>query len=212
MFSFDLSELIAALAECEPVTKQNAARASRVLGKIVSVLLRHSGGPFDSGEQAPSCSAAMSAIGKTQRWISPEEYLQGELLSEVRHEYFAGEVVAMAGASVNHNFIAGNIFAALHAHLAGKKCFAFINDMKAHIHQRGDDWFYYPDVMVNCDPAGQQKYFCETPSVIIEVLSPDTEAKDRREKRLAYEMIPGAAHLHPRGAGPARNHHLPPHP
>ena len=83
----------------------------------------------------------------------------------------------------------GCLQAALHAHLAGKKCFAFINDMKAHIHQRGDDWFYYPDVMVNCDPAGQQKYFCETPSVIDEVLSPDTEAKDRREKRLAYEMI-----------------------
>lgn len=131
----------------------------------------------------------MSAISESQRWISPEEYLEGELLTEVRHEYFAGDVEAMAGASVNHNFIAGNLFAALHAHFSGKRCFAFINDMKAHIQQRGDDWFYYPDVMVNCDPAGQQKYFCETPSVIVEVLSPDTEAKDRREKRLANEMI-----------------------
>ena len=131
----------------------------------------------------------MSALAQTQRWISTEDYLDGELISENRHEYFAGEVVAMAGASLNHNRIAGNIHGELYAHLRGKRCEAFINDMKAHIHQRGDDWFYYPDVMVNCDPAGQQKYFCETPSVIIEVLSPDTEAKDRREKRLAYEMI-----------------------
>ena len=138
----------------------------------------------------------MSSITKSQRWISPEEYLESELRSEVRHEYFAGEVVplasetvATAGASVEHNRIAGNMYSELHQHLRGKRCEAFMNDMKAHIRDHGDDWFYYPDVMVNCDPAGQQKYFCETPSVIVEVLSPDTEAKDRREKRLAYEMI-----------------------
>jgi Uma2 family endonuclease len=131
----------------------------------------------------------MSALSQSQRWVSPEEYLEGELRSENRSEYFAGEVLAMAGASLNHNRIAGNIYAALHAHLLGKRCEAFLNDMKAHIREHGDDWFYYPDVMVNCDPAGQQKYFCETPSIIIEVLSPETEAKDRREKRLAYEMI-----------------------
>ena len=131
----------------------------------------------------------MSTASHLRPWISPEEYLQGELVSEIRHEYFAGEVVAMAGASANHNHIAGNIFGQLYLHLRGKKCAPFMNDMKAHVHARGDDWFYYPDVMVNCDPAGQHKYFCDTPSLIIEVLSPDTEAKDRREKRLAYEMI-----------------------
>src|SRR5438552_833796 len=114
----------------------------------------------------------MSALSESQRWVSPEKYLESELLSKTRSEYFAGEVVAMAGASLNHNRIAGNIHAGLHAHLRGKRCEAFINNMKAHIHERGDDWFYYPDVMVNCDPAGQHKYFCETPSVIIEVLSP----------------------------------------
>jgi Uma2 family endonuclease len=64
-----------------------------------------------------------------------------------------------------------------------------MNDMKAHIRRLNDDWFYYPDVMVNCDPAGQHKYHCETPTLIAEVLSPETEAKDRREKRLAYERI-----------------------
>lgn len=132
----------------------------------------------------------MSAASSLKTWVSPEEYLRGELVSEVRHEYFAGEVVAMSGASFEHNMIAGDIFTALNNHLRGKKCVAFINDMKAHIRRNEDHWYYYPDVMVNCDPAGQHKYFCETPAIIFEVLSPDTEAKDRREKRLAYETIP----------------------
>lgn len=123
-------------------------------------------------------------------WISPQEYLERELKSEVRHEYFAGEVFAMAGASVEHNRIAGNIFAALHAHLSGKKCEAFMNDMKAHLEREKDEWFYYPDVMVNCEPAGQHKYFCDTPAIIFEVLSESTAPLDRREKRLAYQSIP----------------------
>ncbi len=131
----------------------------------------------------------MSTATASTQWIGPEEYLRGELASEIRHEYFAGEVFAMAGASEAHNFIAGNIFGELYAHLRGKKCAPFINDMKAHIHSEGDDWFYYPDVMVNSEPAGQHKYYCDTPSVIVEVLSPATESTDRREKRLAYEKI-----------------------
>ncbi len=132
----------------------------------------------------------MSTLGGLNPWISPEDYLQGELHGELRHEYFAGEVFAMAGASENHNYIAGNIFAELHLHLRGKPCAAFMNDMKAHIQSGGDDWFYYPDVMVNCDPAGQHKYFCDTPSILVEVQSPESETRDWREKRLAYEKIP----------------------
>ncbi len=123
-------------------------------------------------------------------WISPEEYLESELRSELRHEYFAGEIFAMAGASVEHNRIAGDIFTALNLHLRGKKCEAFMNDMKAHLEREKDEWFYYPDVMVNCDPAGQHKYFCDTPAIVFEVLSESTAALDRREKRLAYQNIP----------------------
>ncbi len=132
----------------------------------------------------------MSAVCSKDVSLSPEDYMQGELRSEVRHEYLAGKVYAMAGASVAHNYIAGNIFAALAVHLRGKTCAPFMADMKVHIQDAGDHWFYYPDVMVNCDPAGQHKYYCDTPSVIVEVLSPDTEQTDRREKRLAYGRIP----------------------
>ena len=132
----------------------------------------------------------MSAVHKLNDWISPADYLVGELASEVRHEYYAGELVGMAGASLAHNRIVSNLSADLNHHLRGQPCEAFVNDMKAHIHKRDDDWFYYPDVLVNCDPAGQHEHYCDTPSVIVEVLSPATERIDRREKRMAYELIP----------------------
>lgn len=131
----------------------------------------------------------MSAVRINEVWMSPEAYLEWQLHQEVRHEYLAGEVHMMGGASADHNRISGNIFAALHSHLLGSPCEPFMNDMKAHIHDAGDDWFYYPDVMVNCDPSGQHKLYCDTPSVIVEVLSPTTEQTDRREKRLAYERL-----------------------
>ncbi len=123
-------------------------------------------------------------------WISPGECLERELLSDVRHEYFAGEVFARAVSSVEHNRIGGNILSALHAHLRGKKCEVFANAMKVHLEREKDEWFYYPDVMVNCEPAGQHKYFCDTPAIIFEVLSKSTASLDRREKRLAYQSIP----------------------
>ena len=131
----------------------------------------------------------MSAAPKIETLVSAEEYIAGELLGEVRHEYISGRVYAMAGASVNHNYIAGNFFLELGVHLRGKKCAPFMNDMKARIHDARDESYYYPDVMVNCDPAGQQTYFCDTPALIVEVLSPSTEAIDRREKFTAYRRI-----------------------
>jgi len=96
----------------------------------------------------------------------------------------------MAESDITHNRIVGEIFTALHTHLTGKRCEVFAHAMKTHIHKKADAWFYYPDVMVNCDPAGQQQYYCDTPSVIVEVMSPSTERIDRLEKRMAYELIP----------------------
>ena len=124
----------------------------------------------------------MTALKKSDVLISPEEYLEGELLAEVRHEYVAGQVFAMAGASDDHNRIAGSIFGILYAQLRGKPCEAFMNDMKARVATA----FYYPDVMVVCDPTDNHRYFRERPSVVFEVLSPDTERTDRREKSISY--------------------------
>ena len=133
----------------------------------------------------------MSAIRNAEDLLTPEEYIAGELRSDIRHEYLAGRVYAMAGASLNHNLIAGNFSGELYAHLRGKKCTSFTADMKVRIREASAEcYYYYPDVMVNCDPAGQQRYFCDTPALIVEVLSPDTQGTDRREKLLAYQDIP----------------------
>lgn len=132
----------------------------------------------------------MSTVVQTAEWISPEEYLTGERASEVRHEYLDGRVYAMAGSSDDHNRIAGNIFSELRERLRGKPCEPFINDMKVKIPPEFADAFYYPDVIVACDPMDKAKYYRERPAIIFEVLSPDTERTDRREKALAYRHIP----------------------
>lgn len=132
----------------------------------------------------------MSAIAKPAGWISPEEYIEGERASEVRHEYVDGYVYAMAGASDDHNRIVLNLGAELHAALRGKRCEPFSTDMKVKIPPTFADVFYYPDVMVVCDPTDNAKYYRERPSIIFEVISPETERTDRREKAIAYRQIP----------------------
>ena len=132
----------------------------------------------------------MSTILKATDWISPDEYLEGERSAEVRHEYVDGHVYAMAGASDDHNRIAGNIFAELRERLRDHRCEPFINDMKVKIPPAFADVYYYPDVLVACDPTDNARYFRERPAVIIEVLSTETERTDRREKALAYRQIP----------------------
>ena len=132
----------------------------------------------------------MSAILKSSELISVEEFLEGELFSPLRHEYVSGYVYAMAGASDEHNRIAGNIFSFLHAALRGQRCEAFTNDMKVKLSPQVGDVFYYPDALVACDPTDKARYFRERPTVIVEVISPETERTDRREKAQAYRSIP----------------------
>ncbi len=130
----------------------------------------------------------MTAVPKPEP-ISIEEYLDGERVSEIRHEYVAGYVYAMAGASDDHNRISLNIASELQQRLRGKRCEAFINDMKVKIRPKLANAFFYPDVVVVCDPADNAKYYRERPTIIFEVISPDTERTDRREKALAYGSI-----------------------
>ncbi len=132
----------------------------------------------------------MSAPSQQTRWITPEDFLEGELLREIRHEYACGKVYAMAESSAAHNRIAGNLYAALNIHLRGKPCEAFINDMKIRMESGSDSFFYYPDVMVACDPSDNADYFRRFPKEIVEVLSPSTERTDSSEKLRAYRSIP----------------------
>ena len=122
-------------------------------------------------------------------FITVEEYLELELTARVRHEYVAGQIYAMVGASEAHNIIAGNIFAILRPHLRGSSCKAFVSDMKVKVKTQQADIFYYPDIFVTCDPEDNEKYFKTKPSLIVEILSKSTEVTDRREKRLNYQAI-----------------------
>jgi Uma2 family endonuclease len=125
-----------------------------------------------------------------QAFLSVEDYLAGEPLSPVRHEYIGGAVYAMAGGSRDHNRIAVNLTAALDAHARGGPCEVFVNDLKVRLLIQGQDIFYYPDVVLTCDPRDGDPFFLRFPRLIIEVLSDTTEATDRREKLLAYRTIP----------------------
>ena len=121
--------------------------------------------------------------------ISVEDYLAGEQSSEIRHEYIGGIVYAMAGTSEEHNTLALSIASLLREHLRGKPCRAFMADLKVRVEVAHDDIFYYPDVMVACDPRDTDRFFRRFPKVLIEVLSEATERTDRREKFLSYTQI-----------------------
>lgn len=119
------------------------------------------------------------------RPLGVEEYLAGELASDVKHELVGGQAYAMVGASSAHNRIAGRLYAALLVHLA-RPCQVFMSDIKARV----DDDFYYPDIMVTCERLDPKAYYVTEPVLIVEVLSGSTERTDRHEKRLAYQRLP----------------------
>jgi Uma2 family endonuclease len=120
--------------------------------------------------------------------IGIDDYLQGEQQSQIRHEYVAGRVFAMAGAGETHNRIAGNLFFHLRAATRGTPCGVFISDMKVRV--TAHEVFYYPDVILTCDPTDREPLYKTAPCLIAEVLSKSTEAIDRREKLLAYRALP----------------------
>lgn len=124
----------------------------------------------------------------TRPLLSVEDYIDGELNSDIRHEYIDGQVYAMAGASERHGRIAGNTFFHLRSAARGGSCGVFQSDMKVRI--EAGNRFYYPDVLMYCDPADNEDYFKRRPCLIAEVLSESTEATDRREKWLAYRLLP----------------------
>jgi Uma2 family endonuclease len=122
--------------------------------------------------------------------ISVEDYLAGELVSPIKHEYLGGVVYARAGARNVHNTIAGNVCASLHARLKGKHCRPFNSDTKIRVRLPFQVRFYYPDVSVVCRQNPPDDSFQDDPAVIVEVLSRSTRRIDEGEKKDAYLTIP----------------------
>lgn len=126
-------------------------------------------------------------LAKLKTKISVENYLEGERVSPVKHEYVYGEVYAMAGTSDNHNRIAGSIYAALLNGLRSSRCEPFVGDIKVRV---TPNVYYYPDVLVSCEETPEDSHFRNEPILIVEVVSPSTEHIDRREKLLFYQQMP----------------------
>jgi len=119
-----------------------------------------------------------------------EEYLAFEEESEIRHEFVDGQIYAMAGASENHNELTNTISAFILQQKLDGSCRVYQSDMMV---QAANEKLYYPDVLVVC---GERQYRDEkrrtllNPTIIIEVLSPSTESKDRGQKFADYRTIP----------------------
>lgn len=152
-----------------------------------------SGGIFLAAKEKIGHSSQIMEAGK-YTLFTVEDYLEAEQGSEVRHEYLYGTIHAMAGGSRRHNAICGQIYRLLASRLGRGPCRAFIADVKVLVRTRLGEIFYYPDVMVGCDPADRHDFYLERPSILFEVTSPSTEQTDRREKLTAYQSLASLDH------------------
>jgi len=121
--------------------------------------------------------------------MSIAEYLEWEPLQELRYEYIHGTVIAMTGGSIPHNDIALNLYRALYPQVQPNGCRINVADVKVEVSSSSP--YYYPDIVVTCDPRDiTARKLLRHPKLIIEVLSPGTEAKDRGEKFAHYRSSP----------------------
>ena len=123
------------------------------------------------------------------RRYTPEEYLELERQSDVRHEYYEGEIYAMAGETLKHSQICVNLAREVSSQLKGKPCQALSPNMKVRAQTKG--LFAYPDLTVVCgEPIfhDQKRDVLLNPRVIFEVLSPSTERYDRTMKFFKYRQ------------------------
>jgi Uma2 family endonuclease len=123
--------------------------------------------------------------------LTPQEYLERERKAETKSEYHGGIVVAMAGASPEHNIIVFDLIGTLSVQLRGKPCQGFPSDLRVRV--PACDKYYYPDAIVVCEEpeyeqlAGTRSLL--NPTLIVEVLSDSTEKTDRGEKWTCFQTL-----------------------
>jgi Uma2 family endonuclease len=131
----------------------------------------------------------MIAVREKFPRFTPEEYFAWEEQQELRHEYIDGEVYAMTGGTLNHSEIAMNFGFLLKTHLRKGGCRVLNSDARVNIHNSND--YVYPDLSVTCHEEDRNNTnFINHPCLIIEILSPTTEAYDRGDKFTMYRRSP----------------------
>jgi Uma2 family endonuclease len=131
----------------------------------------------------------MAAMPKPR--LTGEEYLRLERQAEYRSEFVNGRIIAMAGASKEHNLISVNVSSSLHQQLRGGPCETYASEMRVKVDVTGR--YTYPDVIVVCDEPQFEDAELDTllnPTLLIEILSPSTESYDRGDKTRDYRQIP----------------------
>ena len=117
--------------------------------------------------------------------LTPEEYFAWEEQQDLKHEYFDGEVYAMSGGTQNHGRISIRIVSLIDSHLDEGDCQIFNSDVRVKIQE--SEKYTYPDASITCDERDRQTpQFITHPCLIVEVLSPSTEAYDRGNKFELY--------------------------
>ncbi len=124
-----------------------------------------------------------------QQFYTREEYLALEEQAEIKHEFFQGEIFAMAGGTFNHAKISLNIVVSLSNQLRGKNCTPMNSDMRVHTPSGLDT---YPDISIYCGKPelSDKQHSLLNPVIIIEVLSPSTRSYDRGDKFVLYRALP----------------------
>jgi Uma2 family endonuclease len=123
-------------------------------------------------------------------FVCVEEYLATEERAETKREYIDGWARAMTGATVRHNQVAVNTLVHIAIALKGHSCRPYSSDMKLRVRNQENTRFYYPDLQVICERNAPSDQFQDTPTLIVEVLSPSTRQYDLDEKLNAYLSIP----------------------
>ena len=135
------------------------------------------------------------ATPAAQTRLTPEEYITFERKAQpdaeiIRYEYLNGELIAMSGASRAHNLITMNVSMALHSRLRGRGCETYANEMQVSAPLTAS--YFYPDIVVVCEEPRFEDDVFDTllnPIILVEVLSPSTEAYDRGEKFAHYRQL-----------------------
>ncbi len=125
-----------------------------------------------------------------KKLVSELEYLEMEVTSYEKHEYYQGEIFDMAGATVEHNRITSNVSGEIYAKLKGKNCNVFNSDLRVHI--QTNSLYTYPDITIICGEVEKIPNTFDTvtnPTAIIEVLSSSTKDYDRGTKFMLYRDI-----------------------
>ena len=131
-----------------------------------------------------------AVLTNPKTFLTPEQYLEIERKAEFKSEYFNGKMFAMAGAKEAHNLLTMNVGFALHPQLRARPCRIYANDMRVRVSATG--LYTYPDVIAVCEERhflDDQRDTLLNPNLIVEVLSPTTEAYDRGRKFELYKAI-----------------------